>query len=162
MTNIEFQALLNRFFTVEDGKVIVKDLTISDNIVKISVNDENNRLSGFQIDRNDLPPVNIIWDNDNETLNFTVGSDLATVNWNYPTLNIKEMDDTFFVKNEDILLVNCSNKSIYLPSKYNKTLTIKMIDGPCEILNSSFEVISQLHKDNTYRLVLFKGDWVFI
>lgn len=162
MTNIEFQNLLNRFFTVEDGKVIVKDLNISDDIIRISVNNENNRLAGFQIDRTNKPPVNIIWDNDTETLNFTVGSELATVNWKHPTPIIKEVKDNFFVKNEDILIVNCSNKTIYMPSKYDKPIIIKMIEGPCEILNSSFGPIKTLEKGISYQIVFFNNEWLFI
>lgn len=163
MTTIEFQNLLNSFFQVEDGHIKVKDLTISDDIIKINVNDNNNRLAGFQIYRGDRPPVNIIWDEETQSINFTVGSDLTTVNWKYPKPVIKNIENDYFIKNEDIILISKPNLTIYLPPKYDKSIKIKMLDGPCRLMDKSFDVIHQLEKNKSYEFIFCDSlGWVDI
>ena len=162
MTTIEFQSILNSFFQVDNGHIKIKDLTIADDIIRLNVNENNNRLTGFQIYRGVKPPVNIIWDEETESLNFTVGSDLTTVNWKYPSKIVKYIDSDLFIKNEDVLLVTRPNITLYLPSVYDKSIKIKMIDGPCILMDKSFNICQQLEKNNSYEFILTEKGWVDI
>lgn len=163
MTTIEFQNLLNSFFQVENGHIKVKDLTISDDIIRINVNENMNNLAGFQIYRGESkPPVNIIWEEESETLNFTVGADLATVKWNTPKKIVKYVTDDYFIKDEDIIIVKEPNKTVFLPFKSEKSIKIKMLCKTCKLMDLNFEIVENLIDNKTYEFLLVDGKWVDI
>ena len=162
MTQIEFQNIMNSFFKVENNHLIVKDLIISDDIIQLNVSNKDTELTGIQFMRNEKPPVNIIWREDEKILYFTVGDELVNVKLNQPPLKIEDMVDDYFIHDEDILLVKIKNKKIFLPGIYNKILTIKVLFDPVTII----DVVTGLYictlNKGTYKFVKRDGEWIDI
>ena len=162
MTTIEFQNLLKSFFDFDANGVRVKDLTIRDNIIQVNDNNDNNTddmLTGIQFLRGEKPPLNMIWNEDNQTLNFTVGSDLAKLNCFFPEVSVKDVYEDYFVKDEDILIIKKPGLKVFLPKKHNKILTIKNEYSSTILVD--YITLSDIYLDlkKTYKFVRHLDKW---